>query len=138
MIVSFIAKQPFGDVKTHSATGDGGIRATLFRMLFFRTVLLAFVLPFCYKLIKITMHFRLQFANKGGVTMQLFLGAVPIILRLFSKARGCLLFSNYSGNKLPKPIVAAKPRPIRGQTTAAVSFSATIDMYTYRQLAIYR
>ena len=37
------------------------------------------------------------------VTMQLFLGAVPIILRLFSKARGHLLFSNYSRNNLPKP-----------------------------------
>ena len=36
--------------------------------------------------------------------MQLFLGAVPIILRLFSKARGHLLFSNYSRNNLPKPI----------------------------------
>ena len=36
--------------------------------------------------------------------MQLFLGAVPIILRLFSKARGDLLFSNYSWNNLPKPI----------------------------------
>ena len=35
--------------------------------------------------------------------MQLFLGAVPIILRLFSKARGHLLFSNYSWNNLPKP-----------------------------------
>ena len=35
--------------------------------------------------------------------MQLFLGAVPIILRLFSKARGYLLFSNYSRNNLPKP-----------------------------------
>ena len=35
--------------------------------------------------------------------MQLFLGAVPIILRLFSKARGHLLFSNYSQNNLPKP-----------------------------------
>ena len=35
--------------------------------------------------------------------MQLFLGAVPIILRLFSKARGHLLFSNYSRNNLPKP-----------------------------------
>ena len=37
--------------------------------------------------------------------MQLFLGAVPIILRLFSKARGYLLFSNYSQNNLPKPIL---------------------------------
>ena len=37
------------------------------------------------------------------VTMQLFLGAVPIILRLFSKARGHLLFSNYSRNNSPKP-----------------------------------
>ena len=36
--------------------------------------------------------------------MQLFLGAVPIILRLFSKARRHLLFSNYSRNNLPKPI----------------------------------
>ena len=35
--------------------------------------------------------------------MQLFLGAVPIILRLFSKAREHLLFSNYSRNNLPKP-----------------------------------
>ena len=35
--------------------------------------------------------------------MQLFMGAVPIILRLFSKARGHLLFSNYSQNNLPKP-----------------------------------
>ena len=35
--------------------------------------------------------------------MQLFLGAMPIILRLFSKARGPLLFSNYSRNNLPKP-----------------------------------
>jgi hypothetical protein len=35
--------------------------------------------------------------------MQLFLGAVPIILRLFSKARGHLLFSNYSWNNLPEP-----------------------------------
>ena len=35
--------------------------------------------------------------------MQLFLGAVPIILRLFSKVRGYLLFSNYSRNNLPKP-----------------------------------
>ena len=35
--------------------------------------------------------------------MQLFLGAVPITLRLFSKARGYLLFSNYSRNNLPKP-----------------------------------
>ena len=30
--------------------------------------------------------------------MQLFLRAVPIILRLFSKPRGHLLFSNYSQN----------------------------------------
>ena len=35
--------------------------------------------------------------------MQVFLGAVPIILRLFSKARGHLLFSNYSWNNLPEP-----------------------------------
>ena len=36
--------------------------------------------------------------------MQLFLRAVPIILRkLFSKARGHLLFSKYSWNNLPKP-----------------------------------
>ena len=35
--------------------------------------------------------------------MQLFLGAVPIFLRLLSKARGHLLFSNYSRNNLPKP-----------------------------------
>ena len=35
--------------------------------------------------------------------MQLFLGAVLIILRLFPKARGHLLFSNYSQNNLPKP-----------------------------------
>ena len=35
--------------------------------------------------------------------MQLFLGAASIILRLFSKARGYLLFSNYSWNNLPKP-----------------------------------
>ena len=35
--------------------------------------------------------------------MMLFLGAVPIILKLFSKARGHLLFSNYSWNNLPKP-----------------------------------
>ena len=35
--------------------------------------------------------------------MQLFLGAVPIILRLFSKARGHLLYSNYSRNNLSKP-----------------------------------
>ena len=35
--------------------------------------------------------------------MQLFLGAVPIILRLFSKARRHLLFSNYSRNNLPGP-----------------------------------
>ena len=39
--------------------------------------------------------------------MQLFLGAVPIILRLFSKARGHLLFSNYSRNNLPKPTHAS-------------------------------
>ena len=32
--------------------------------------------------------------------MKLFLGAVPIILRLFSKARRYLLFSNYSQNNL--------------------------------------
>ena len=48
-----------------------------------RAVLLAFVLPFgCNDTIP-------DFANKG-VTMQLFLGAVPIILRLFSKAGGHL------------------------------------------------
>ena len=35
--------------------------------------------------------------------MQLFLGAVPIILILFSKAKGHLLFSNYSWNNLPEP-----------------------------------
>ena len=35
--------------------------------------------------------------------MQLFLEAVPIILELFHKARGHLLFSNYSWNSLPKP-----------------------------------
>ena len=35
--------------------------------------------------------------------MQLFLGAVPITLRLFSKARGYLLFSNDSRNNWPKP-----------------------------------
>ena len=35
--------------------------------------------------------------------MHLFLGAVPIILRLFTKARGHPLFSNYSRNNLPKP-----------------------------------
>ena len=40
--------------------------------------------------------------------MQLFLGAVPTILRLFSKARGHLLFSNYSQNNLPKPTHGAK------------------------------
>ena len=39
--------------------------------------------------------------------MQLFLGAVPIILRLFSKARGHLLFSNYSRNNLPKPTLVS-------------------------------
>ena len=38
--------------------------------------------------------------------MQLFLEAVPIILKLFSKARGHPLFSNYSRNNLPKPIIA--------------------------------
>ena len=36
--------------------------------------------------------------------MQLFLGAVPIILTLFSIALGHLLFSNYSRNNLPKSI----------------------------------
>ena len=41
--------------------------------------------------------------------MQLFLGAVPIILRLFSKARGHLLFSNYSRNNLPKPTPSLVP-----------------------------
>ena len=35
--------------------------------------------------------------------MHLFLGAVPIILRLFFEARGRLLFSNYSWNNLPEP-----------------------------------
>ena len=35
--------------------------------------------------------------------MQLFLGAVPIILRLFSNTRGHLLFSNSFRNNLPKP-----------------------------------
>ena len=36
--------------------------------------------------------------------MQLFLEAVPIILKLFSKAREhILLFSNYPRNNLPKP-----------------------------------
>ena len=35
--------------------------------------------------------------------MQLFLEAVPIIFKLFSKTRGHLLFSNYSQNNLPKP-----------------------------------
>ena len=35
--------------------------------------------------------------------MQLFLGAVPIIFKLFSNSKGHLLFSNYSGNNLPKP-----------------------------------
>ena len=35
--------------------------------------------------------------------MQLFLEAMPIILKLFSKARGHLLFSNYFRNNLPKP-----------------------------------
>ena len=47
--------------------------------------------------------------------MQLFLGAVPIILRLFSKARGHLLFSDYSpkledtyySQIIPKPITEA-------------------------------
>ena len=39
--------------------------------------------------------------------MQLFLEVVPIILKLFSKARGHLLFSNYSWNNLPKPIAVA-------------------------------
>ena len=39
--------------------------------------------------------------------MQLFLRAVPIILRLFSKDRGHLLFSNYSWNNLPKPTVGS-------------------------------
>ena len=36
--------------------------------------------------------------------MQLFLEAVHFILRLFPKARGHLLFSNYSQNNLPKPM----------------------------------
>ena len=35
--------------------------------------------------------------------MQLFLEAMPIILRLFPRVRGHLLFSNYSRNNLPKP-----------------------------------
>ena len=35
--------------------------------------------------------------------MQLFLGAVLIILRLFSKARAHLLFLTYSQNNFPKP-----------------------------------
>ena len=39
--------------------------------------------------------------------MQLFLEAVPIILKLLFKARGHLLFSNYSRNNLPKPIAVA-------------------------------
>ena len=39
--------------------------------------------------------------------VQLFLEAMPIILRLFPKARGHLLFSNYSWNNLPKPSLAA-------------------------------
>ena len=42
--------------------------------------------------------------------MQLFLGAVPIILRLFSKARGHLLFSNYSWNNLPEPSLGLQVR----------------------------
>ena len=65
-----------------------------------RTVLLAFVVPFCYN--DTTPDYNLQ-TCKGGVTMKLFLGAVPIILRLFFKARGHLLISNYSWNNLPKP-----------------------------------
>ena len=45
--------------------------------------------------------------------MLLFLGAVSIILRLFSKARGHLLFLNYSRNNLPKPTdVTIHTRPI--------------------------
>ena len=35
--------------------------------------------------------------------MQLFLEAVPIILKIFSKTTGHLLFSSYSQNNLPKP-----------------------------------
>ena len=35
--------------------------------------------------------------------MQLFLEAMPIILRLSPRVRGHLLFLNYSRNNLPKP-----------------------------------
>ena len=56
---------------------------------------LIFVLPFCC-------NDTIVIANKWSIIMQIFLGAVPIVLKLFSKARGHLLFSNYSRNNLPK------------------------------------
>ena len=40
--------------------------------------------------------------------MQLILEAVLIILKLFSRARGHLLFSNYSRNNLPEPTDGSK------------------------------
>ena len=63
-----------------------------------RTILLAFILSFA--VMDTTMDCNCQLRR---VTIKLFLGAVPIILRLFSKARRYLLFSNYSQNNLPKP-----------------------------------
>ena len=61
--------------------------------------------------------------------MQLFLGAVPIILRLFSKARGHLLFSNYSRNNLPKPMPHSTGRVIYNFSTCSYMQRSCSSIY---------
>ena len=64
--------------------------------------------------------------------MKLFLGAVPIILRLFSKAKRHLLFSNYSRNNLPKPSQqTGQPQSLRLHPATQMSLnvrSLTMDL----------
>ena len=52
---------------------------------------------------------------------------MPIILRLFSKARGHLLFSNYSRNNLPKPNLESYPHPSNTLSTNLIAITTTAN-----------
>ena len=111
MTVLVVFQMNFGEVKIPSLL----LQRMVEKALFFGTLLPTLVCLHCgistihrgqtvvlHLLQQVCRQLRLHSFTKQ-VSQRLFLGVVPIILRLFSKTKGHLLFSNYSWNNLPEP-----------------------------------
>ena len=74
---------------------------TVMYSLLTRTVVLAFVFPFCCN--DTTPDCNFPTKEVSQIHNVIISGSCAYYSQIFSKARGHLLFSNYSQNNLPKP-----------------------------------